>query len=106
MTNDVDEFFSAVDAIADERYQGLYERAFAHLGFQLAFPTNSYTDDEAEDHTSVDRSGDLGADALIIDEEAGQILLYQAKSSKGTQRPRFTRSNLGISRSSSQTPEQ
>jgi len=75
-----DDFTAAAQAIADERYSGNFARGFAHLSFQPSFPTFEFTDDTAEEVTSVDRRGDLGADGLFIDDDEQQILLFQAKS--------------------------
>lgn len=81
MASDADEFISACQAIADERYSGELDRGFAHLALQLAFPTQEFSDDQAEDIISIDRRGDLGLDGLFVDEAERQVLLFQSKSS-------------------------
>lgn len=81
MTSGESYFDTVVASIADERYEGDSRKAFALLAFQLSFPTNGFTDDEAEEATSVDRKGDLGADAVFISEDEKRALLFQAKSS-------------------------
>ena len=67
MPDSQDEFNVAARAIADERYDGSYAKGFAHLALQIAFPTYSFTDDEAEEIRSVDRKGDLGMDSVYVD---------------------------------------
>jgi hypothetical protein len=83
MTQIRDDFQLAVQALADERYSGEFSAGFAHLAFQLVFPTYEFTDEKAEEVTSVDRRGDLGADGLLIDDDQHEILLFQSKSSSG-----------------------
>jgi len=77
------DFSVAMQALADERYAGRAQPAFAHLAFQMTFPTFNFSDDAADEATSVDRRGDLGADAVFVADEERQILLFQAKSSPG-----------------------
>lgn len=76
-----DEFAVAMQALAEERYSGEPDRGFAHLAFQLSYPTLDFTDEQAEEVTAIDRPGDLGADGLYVDEEGEQVLLFQSKSS-------------------------
>ena len=70
-------------AIGEERYDGDETRGFAHLALQLSFPTSAFTDDQADEETSIDRKGDLGADAVIVQADEQRILLFQSKSSAG-----------------------
>jgi len=81
MTDERSEFVDAVSAIADEIYRGQFDRGFAHLALQLAFPTFAFTDDQAEEIIRIDRRGDLGIDGVYIAEEEQQVLLFQSKSS-------------------------
>jgi len=81
MTREQSEFLQAAEAIAGERYRGDLERGFSHLAFQLSFPSFSFSDDQADDATSVDRRGDLGADAVYIADEEHEVLLFQSKAS-------------------------
>jgi len=81
MTDQRSEFVDAVSAIADDRYDGQFERGFAHLALQVAFPTFAFTDSQAEEIIGVDRRGDLGVDGIYIAEEEQQVLLFQSKSS-------------------------
>jgi len=81
MTDERSEFIDAVGAIAEERYGSRFDRGFAHLALQLAFPTFSFTDDQAEEIISIDRRGDLGIDGLYIADDERQVLLLQSKSS-------------------------
>jgi AIPR protein len=81
MTDEMNDFRDAANAIAAERYSGEYSRGFAHLAVQVAFPTFGFTDDQAEEIVTVDRRGDLGCDGIQIADEEQQILMFQSKSS-------------------------
>jgi hypothetical protein len=81
--SDTESFAVQASAIADERYSGRYDRGFAHLALQLAFPNFEFTDDQVEELIAVDRHGDLGVDAVYIDKDEEQVLLFQSKSSAG-----------------------
>ena len=84
MTSTLETYFdAAAAAIADERYGGSAERGFAQLAFQLSFPTYAFSDDQAEEATSVDRKGDLGADAVFVSDDDRRVLVFQSKSSGG-----------------------
>lgn len=75
------DFRDACTALADERYSGNAAAGFRHLAFQLSFPTQGFSDEEAENETSIDRKGDLGFDAIRFDDDEHIVLIFQAKSS-------------------------
>lgn len=87
MTEKGNDFVDAARAVADERYAGRFERGFAHLALQVAFPTYSFSEDQAEEITAIDRKGDLGVDGIHIDEDEQQVLMFQSKSSASLNDP-------------------
>jgi len=74
-------FRQACQAVADDRFSGRFDRGFASLAFQLAFPDRALTDDQADEAIGIDKKGDLEADGIYIDPEGQDICIYQSKSS-------------------------